>query len=66
MSFVVDGEVQSAGVKGKVSVNDGDSYIDLALQGFGLIQCPYFMVAKHLESGALKQVLSEWLPEPML
>ena len=64
-SFVVDGEVQSAGVKGKVSVNDGDSYIDLALQGFGLIQCPYFMVAKHLESGALKQVLSEWLPEPM-
>lgn len=64
-NFVVDGEIQSVGVNGRVSVNDGDSYIDLALQGFGLIQCPYFMVAKYLESGALKQVLSEWLPEQM-
>jgi LysR family transcriptional regulator for bpeEF and oprC len=64
-SFVVDGEVQSSSVIGRVSVNDGDSYIDLALQGFGLIQCPYFMVAQHLESGALKQVLTEYLPEPL-
>ncbi|MEG2635169.1 MAG: LysR family transcriptional regulator [Acinetobacter sp.] len=64
-NFTVDGEIQSVSMKGLVSVNDGDSYVDLALQGFGLIQCPYFMVAKYLESGALKQVLSEWLPEPM-
>lgn len=64
-NFVIDGEIQSITVNGRVSVNDGDSYIDLALQGFGLIQCPYFMVAKHLESGALKEVLNEWLPEPM-
>ena len=64
-NFVVDGEIQSISVNGPVSVNDGDSYIELALQGFGLIQCPYFMVAKHLESGALKEVLHQWLPEPL-
>jgi len=64
-NFVVDGEIQSIAVNGRVSVNDGDSYIELALQGFGLIQCPYFMVAKHLESGELKEVLHQWLPEPL-
>ncbi|NUE92992.1 LysR substrate-binding domain-containing protein [Acinetobacter seifertii] len=63
--FMVNGEIHSVGVKGRVSVNDGDSYIDLAVQGFGLIQCPYYMVAKHLESGALREVLTEWLPAPM-
>ena len=63
--FMVNGEIHSVGVKGRVSVNDSDSYIDLAVQGFGLIQCPYYMVAKHLESGALREVLTEWLPAPM-
>ncbi len=62
---MVDGEIHSVGVKGRVSVNDSDSYIDLAVQGFGLIQCPYYMAAKHLESGALREVLTEWLPAPM-
>ena len=64
-NFVVNGETKNVGVNGVISVNDGSSYIDLALQGFGLIQCPYYMVAEHLEKGALKQVLSEWLPVPL-
>ena len=33
--FVVDDLIKSVSVRGRVSVNDGDAYIDLALQGFG-------------------------------
>ena len=36
--FVVDDLIKSVSVRGRVSVNDGDAYIDLALQGFGIIQ----------------------------
>ena len=63
--FVVDGSIQSMAVNGRVSVNDGDAYIDLAVQGFGLIQCPRYMVTEHLESGALIEVLPQWTPAPM-
>lgn len=41
-------------------VNDGDAYIDLALQGFGIIQGPRYMLTNHLESGLLKEVLPQW------
>lgn len=64
-NFVVNNEIQSVAVNGKVSVNDTNAYIDLALQGFGLIQCPYYMVAKHIESGALKEVLKLYEPQPL-
>ena len=64
-NFVVNEEIQSVAVNGKVSVNDTNAYIDLALQGFGLIQCPYYMVAQHIESGALKEVLKQQVPQPL-
>ncbi|ENU07899.1 hypothetical protein F997_03351 [Acinetobacter calcoaceticus NIPH 13] len=63
--FIIDDVIQSISVQGRVSVNDGDSYVGLAVQGCGLIQCPRFMVAEHLELGTLKEVLAEWRPAPM-
>jgi len=63
--FVVDDLIQSVSVNGQVSVNDGDAYIDLALQGFGLIQGPRYMLTNHFEAGTLKEVLPKWTPAPM-
>jgi LysR family transcriptional regulator for bpeEF and oprC len=63
--FIVDGKISAFPVDGLVSVNDADAYIDLALQGFGLIQCARYMVMPHLESGALQEVLPQWTPAPM-
>ncbi len=63
--FVVDGQITTFPVDGLVSVNDIDAYIDLAMQGFGLIQCARFMVQPHIESGALVEILPDWTPAPM-
>ena len=62
---MVDDLIKSVSVRGRVSVNDGDAYIDLALQGFGIIQGPRYMLTNHLESGLLKEVLPRWTPAPM-
>ncbi|MCV2217743.1 LysR family transcriptional regulator [Thauera sp. Sel9] len=63
--FVVDGEVAEVKMKGVVAVNDGDAYLACALQGFGLVQAPRFMVSPHLESGALQEVLPQWQPSSL-
>lgn len=64
-SFLVDGKEVEIKMNGAVSVNDADAYVTCALEGFGLIQAPLFMVLPHLRSGALKEVLPEWKPLPM-
>lgn len=63
--FVINNAITEVKVDGIVSVNDMDSYLDLALQGFGLIQCARFIAMPHLESGALVEVLPQWTPAPM-
>ena len=63
--FVIGGNITEVSVNGLVSVNDADAYVDLALQGFGLIQIARYMVMPHLESGALVEVLPQWTPAPM-
>jgi LysR family transcriptional regulator, regulator for bpeEF and oprC len=43
-----------------VAVNDGNAYVAAGIAGLGIMQAPLFMVEKHLESGALRQVLAGW------
>jgi len=64
-SFKVGDEVVDIPVEGVLSVNDADAYVMAGLAGFGMIQPPRYMVAPHLESGALVEVLDEWAPPPM-
>lgn len=64
-SFRVDGETRDVQVKGKVSVNDGEAYVQCGVKGFGMIQAPRYMVAPYLKSGELREVLSEWTPPPL-
>ena len=63
--FLVDGKEVEVKMPGSVSVNDADAYVTCAVEGFGIIQAPLFMVLPHLGSGALKEVLPEWKPLPM-
>lgn len=51
----------------QTAVNESQTYLAAALAGYGIIQVPYFMVRSHLDSGAMRPVLSEWrvLPLPL-
>src|SRR3546814_218737 len=62
---MVDGKSIEVPVKGAVSVNDAEAYVTCGLNGFGIIQPSRYMVAPHLQSGALIEVLSDWKPPPM-
>lgn len=63
--FMVDGVPTEVKMAGKLSVNDGDAYVACALQGFGLVQAPLYMIQPYLEDGRLIEVLSQWKPVPM-
>jgi LysR family transcriptional regulator for bpeEF and oprC len=60
--LMVDGKPVKVGIGGPVAVNDADAYVCCALQGLGLAQPAVYQVRKHLDSGALVQVLPDWLP----
>src|SRR5690606_22246212 len=64
-SFKVGDEVVTVPMKGPLAVNDADAYVNAGLAGFGMIQPPRYMVAQHLDSGALVEVLQDWSPPPM-
>lgn len=64
-SFSVDGQAIDIAINGIISVNDSEAYMTCGLQGFGMIQLPRYMVAPHLKSGALREVLTQWAPAAM-
>ncbi len=64
-SFTIDGQVTEVPIKGAISVNDAEAYITCGVQGFGMIQPARYMVAEHLASGALREVLPALTPPPM-
>lgn len=51
---------QTVKVQGPVSTNDGETALDWALQGLGILQRSAWHVAPYLRSGRLVQVLSDW------
>ncbi|RQR22304.1 LysR family transcriptional regulator [Burkholderia sp. Bp9143] len=63
--FLTDGKEIEVKMTSTVSVNEADAYVTCALEGFGLIQPPLFMVLPHLRAGTLREVLSGWKPLPM-
>jgi DNA-binding transcriptional LysR family regulator len=42
---------------GTHQLNDGDAVIEAAIAGLGICQMPHFLVKRHLQTGALQQVL---------
>ena len=63
--FVVDGEVVKVAMRGMVAVNDAEANVCCALQHFGLAQLGAYQVRRHLDSGALVEVLADTPPTPM-
>jgi LysR family transcriptional regulator for bpeEF and oprC len=63
--FLGDGGEVEVKMSSTVSVNDADAYVTCAVEGFGLIQPPRFMVLPHLRVGTLSEVLPGWKSLPM-
>ena len=63
--FVVDGKVQEVDMPGRLSVNDWNAHLSLALKGCGMIQTARFVALPHMQSGELIEVLPQWKPQPL-
>jgi DNA-binding transcriptional LysR family regulator len=53
---------QRIAVPSTYAINDGDSVVEAACHHLGLCQMPEFMVQKHLDAGALIEVLRNFVP----
>lgn len=60
LSFSRGVEAMDVSPRYRVAVNESQTYLAAALAGHGVIQLPYFMVRRHLESGAMRPVLQDW------
>lgn len=65
LHFVEAGKSVAVPVAGTVAVNETGLYIKLGLAGGGLMQLAEILVADHLRSGDLVEVLANMRPEPV-
>ncbi|UWF46811.1 LysR family transcriptional regulator [Pseudomonas sp. N3-W] len=65
LEFVVEGQVRSQALPKQVSVNSADGYLAACEAGYGLVQTPYYHVARQLKEGRLCEVLKQ-VPPPGL
>lgn len=50
-------------VSGNTVINSGDALREAAVAGLGIAQGTWWLVRKDLDAGALKSLLTEWIPE---
>ncbi|MDN3221030.1 LysR family transcriptional regulator [Pseudomonas nunensis] len=65
LEFVVEGQVQAVNLPRQVSVNSADGYMAACEAGYGLVQAPYYHVARQLSEGRLCEVLKGAPPPGM-
>ncbi|MFJ2365993.1 LysR family transcriptional regulator [Pseudomonas sp. NPDC087697] len=65
LEFEIDGHVRLVDLPKQVAVNSADGYLASCEAGYGLVQTPYYHVARQLREGSLCEVL-EHLPPPGL
>jgi len=58
--FEKDEDRQRIAVTGNLTSTGGTPLLDAVLQGAGIVQAPYWMVEKFIQSGALTTCLDEW------
>lgn len=63
--FEKDGEHIEVGGRYKVSLNDSSAHLTAVLAGLGISQVAAFAAQPHLASGALVEVLPDWLHPPI-
>ncbi|VVQ29837.1 HTH-type transcriptional regulator DmlR [Pseudomonas fluorescens] len=57
LEFMVNDQVQAINLPKQVSVNSADGYLAACEAGYGLVQTPYYHVARQLSEGRLSEVL---------
>ena len=62
--FNINGALRRVPMKGIVAVNDVDAFHACCRAGLGLIQAPFHHLGPQLASGELREVLSEFRPDP--
>ena len=65
LRFSRSGETLEVIAAYRVAANESQTYLAAGLAGHGILQIPYFMVHRHLKSGALRPVLEEWSVPPL-
>ncbi|MGE8149953.1 LysR family transcriptional regulator [Pseudomonas vancouverensis] len=65
LEFVVDNQLRAIDLPKQVAVNSADGYLAACEAGYGLVQMPYYHVARQLAEGRLCEVLRE-VPPPGL
>jgi len=58
-----DGNPFTLRVSGNVLINSGDALREAAVAGLGIAQGTWWLVRKDLETGALRSILTDWIPE---
>lgn len=62
---VGDGSYAALPLLGALHVNSVQTYEAAGLAGIGLVQAAFAGVCRHLESGALVEILPDFRPEPL-
>lgn len=65
LNFLEAGDSVAVSIPGTVAVNETGLYIKLGVDGFGLIQLAEMLVAGHLRTGELVEVLADMRPAPV-
>ncbi|UVM47855.1 LysR family transcriptional regulator [Pseudomonas sp. B21-015] len=65
LEFVVDDQRRLIDLPKHVSVNSTDGYLAACEAGYGLVQAPYYHVARQLKEGRLVEVLKDVPPPGM-
>jgi DNA-binding transcriptional LysR family regulator len=65
LEFVVDDQLRLIDLPKHVSVNSSDGYLAACEAGYGLVQTPYYHVARQLKEGRLIEVLRSVPPPGM-
>lgn len=66
-SLEKDGERFDIRIQGPVRANNGDTLLEAAVDGWGIVLTPTFIAHEALRSGKLRPVLRDWHPvEPQL
>ncbi len=63
--FSRDGEEMEVRGRSVLGVNEGNAYVAGATAGLGIIQVPEFTAQHQLESGELREILTDWTARSM-
>ena len=60
----MNGVVEAIDMRGLIAVNDVDAYVSCGLHGLGLLKTAIFPIAQYLETGELREVLTDYCSPP--